>query len=93
MEAVIKKPVPLNLESQGTIIIRDEDKQKQDIANLDRSPDGKNQALEKPPEKEIVFEKEQAAAIFGEIGFETAGKLAEKFGWKEGDPDDQLFMG
>ena len=64
--------------SEGTFITRDEDKQKQDLANLNRNPDGNNQALEKPPEKEIVFEKEQAAAIFGEISANVIGELANK---------------
>ena len=76
--------------SEGTIEIRDEKNQKQDIEDLNRDTTNTNDPLDKIFDKDKILEKEQAAALFGEIGFEAIGKLIhakeQSKEWEPGDP-------
>ena len=81
----------------GEIEIRsDEDKEekdKTDLADLSRDPDKANNPLDKIFDKDKILEKQEAAALFGEIGFHLAGDLAEKMDWKEGSAEKILLHG
>ena len=63
------------------------------MSDLSRDPDKANNSLDKIFDKEKILEKQEAAALFGEIGFHLAGDLAEKMDWKEGSPEKILLHG
>ncbi len=81
----------------GEIVIRSDDgkeeKDKTDITDLSRDPDTANNPLDKIFDKDTILEKQQAAALFGEIGFTLVGDLADKMGWKEGSAEKVLLHG
>ena len=44
-------------------------------------------------DKDKILERERAAALFGEMAFEAAGKLIKEFGWDPGDPRRAILHG
>ena len=74
----------------GEIEIRSDegkaDKDKTDLTDLSRDPDKANNPLDKIFDKDAILEKQQAAALFGEIGFDLVGKIINKNEWKDDDP-------
>ncbi len=70
-----------------------EEKDKTDLSDLSREPEKANNPLDKIFDKDKILEKQEAAALFGEIGFTLAGDLAEKMDWKEGSAEKVLLHG
>jgi len=79
--------------SPGEIEIRNEEDQKQDVDDLSRDAENANNPLDKIFDKEEILERERAAALFGEMAFEAAGKLIKEFGWDPGDPRRAILHG
>jgi filamentous hemagglutinin len=75
--------------SAGEIQIRGNPEQ--DLANLSRDPASANNALAPIFDREKILEKQEAAAVFGEIAFGVIGDIAHKMGWKEGGAEKVLL--
>ena len=69
--------------SEGTIVIRDKDKQQQDVANLSRDAEHANQTLSPIFDKEKEQNRLREAQLIGEIGVQ-AGNIARTQGDLEG---------
>ena len=65
--------------SEGTIVIRDKEKQKQDVADLSRDVENANPGLEQIFDKEKEQSRLKAAQLIGEIGAQ-AGDIARTQG-------------
>ena len=81
----------------GEIEIRSDegkaDKDKTDLADLSRDPDKANNPLDKIFDKDKILEKQQAAALFGEIAFTLVGDLASNNKWAVDDPRRAILHG
>ena len=75
------------------IEIRDEENQKQDIDTLNRDTENANNPLDKIFDKEEILEKQQAAALAGEVGFSLVGKIIQQNNWSQDDPRSILLHG
>lgn len=73
--------------SEGTIEIRDTDKQKQDIEKLNRDTNNSLNKLGEIFDKTKVEERMELADEFGKLAYEAVGDLAQAKGWKEGSKE------
>lgn len=73
--------------SEGTIEIRDTDKQKQDIEKLNRVTNNSLNKLGEIFDKTKVEERMELADEFGKLAYEAVGDLAQAKGWKEGSKE------
>lgn len=71
----------------GKINITDKEKQQQDIGPLNRVTDNTLNQLGKIFDKDKVLERQELAALFGEIAFNQVHKLAQKNGWQDGSKE------
>ncbi|WP_414713430.1 hemagglutinin repeat-containing protein [Siccibacter turicensis] len=65
--------------SQGTIVIRDQDKQKQDVASLSRDAQNANDRISKIFDKEKEQRRMEQAQLIGEISSQV-GKIVSTYG-------------
>ena len=65
--------------SQGTIVVRDQDRQKQDIADLSRDAQNANDSISKIFDKEKEQRRMEQAQLIGEIGSQV-GKIVSTYG-------------
>lgn len=73
--------------AKGEIEIRDKNKQKQDITNLNRDTTNSLNKLGEIFDKETIEEKQELAQMFGEIAYKQIHIISEKNNWKDGDPE------
>ena len=73
--------------SEGTIEIRDTDKQIQDIEKLNRDTNNSLNKLGEIFDKTKVEERMELADEFGKLAYEAVGDLAQAKGWKEGSKE------
>lgn len=77
--------------ADGTIIVRnDPDK---DLSGLDRNPTLDDQALKNSFDAKKLEEQRELGQVAGQLGFNAAGTVADKFGWAEGSNERTLLHG
>ncbi|WP_193760824.1 hemagglutinin repeat-containing protein, partial [Acetonema longum] len=73
--------------AQGTIEIKDQANQKDDISKLSRDTENALNKLDEIFDKKTVEEQQELAKMFGEIAFEKIHDLSKDKGWDEGSPE------
>ncbi|MCH3914709.1 MAG: hemagglutinin repeat-containing protein [Acidaminococcaceae bacterium] len=69
----------------GTITIKDKDKQKQDIRDLNRDTTNTLNKLDQIFDKDTIQEKQEMAELFGELAYNQIHDISKRAGWKDGD--------
>lgn len=70
--------------AEGEIEVRDNPDQ--DISDLSRDTENANNPLDKIFDRDKILEKQEAAAVFGEIGFTIVGNIIKHNNWDNNDP-------
>ena len=73
--------------AEGEIEIRDKDKQKQDLKDLNRDTRNSLNKLGEIFDKESIQERQELAGLFGELAYKAVGDMAVKNGWEEGSTE------
>ncbi|MQB55581.1 hemagglutinin repeat-containing protein [Rahnella sp. RcJ3] len=77
----------------GSIVIRDSEKQTQDIAGLSRDTDNANGHIDKIFDEKKIAEQQELAAVFGQMANSAAGDLGEAMGWGPNSPEKAAIHG
>jgi len=77
----------------GSIVIRDSEKQTQDIAGLSRDTDNANGHIDKIFDEKKIAEQQELAALFGQMANSAAGDLGEAMGWGPNSPEKAAIHG
>lgn len=77
----------------GSIVIRDGEKQTQDIAGLSRDTDNANGHIDKIFDEKKIAEQQELAAVFGQMANSAAGDLGEAMGWGPDSPEKAAIHG
>jgi len=77
----------------GSIVIRDGEKQTQDIAGLSRDTDNANGHIDKIFDEKKIAEQQELAAVFGQMANSAAGDLGEAMGWGPNSPEKAAIHG
>ena len=79
--------------AEGTIHITDKEKQKQDIAKLNRDTKDTLNQLSEIFDKKKVEEKQELMGMIGKYGNQAIHRYAERKGWKDGSTEKILLHG
>ncbi|WP_269811655.1 hypothetical protein [Buttiauxella ferragutiae] len=79
--------------ADGSITIRDKDKQQQDVADLSRDTDNANGHIDKIFDKEKIQEQQELAAVFGQMANQVAGDIGVEMGWGANSPEKAAIHG
>ena len=79
--------------AKGTITITDKEKQKQDIAKLNRDTKDTLNQLSEIFDKKKVEEKQELMGMIGKYGNQAIHRYAERKGWKDGSTEKILLHG
>ena len=79
--------------AKGTITITDKEKQKQDIAKLNRDTKDTLNQLSEIFDKKKVEENQELMGMIGKYGNQAIHRYAERKGWKDGSTEKILLHG
>ena len=79
--------------AEGTIHITNKEKQKQDIANLNRNTKNSLNQLQEIFDKTKVEERQELVGMLEKYGNQAIHKYAESKGWKDGSTEKMLLHG
>lgn len=77
--------------SEGTIEIRDEENQKQDIVGLNRDAKNSLNKLGEIFDRTAVKDRMALADEFGKLAYKAVGDLAQAKGWKDGSKEKNVL--
>ncbi|URX61283.1 hemagglutinin repeat-containing protein [Luteibacter anthropi] len=77
--------------AEGTIVVRNDPGK--DLSGLDRKPTLDDEALKNVFDQKKFSEQQETAQLAGQVGFRSAGALADKLGWAEGSNERTLLHG
>ena len=73
--------------AEGSITITKPGKQKQDVSQINRNTEGTANVLKNSFDPQKVQERQETAALFGELAANAIHDIAKKNGWKDGSPE------
>ncbi|WP_250876779.1 hypothetical protein [Luteibacter anthropi] len=73
--------------AEGTLVVRNDPGK--DLSGLDRKPMLNDEALKNVFDQKKFSEQQETAQLAGQVGFRSAGALADKLGWAQGELDSK----
>ena len=73
--------------AEGSITITKPSGQKQDVSQINRNTEGAANVLKNSFDPQKVQERQETAALFGELAANAIHEIAKRNGWKDGSPE------
>ena len=73
--------------AEGSITITKPSEQKQDVSQINRNTEGTANVLKNSFDPQKVQERQETAALFGELAANAIHEIAKRNGWKDGSPE------